>query len=213
MSWTWGDCGRGAWWPRPPVHGRAPPAPPASGRQTAVCSDGCGKNGAQSLRLMRKMLYLGDKTVLRPGPRGDWQGEERRQGGKEGRGRVPQGLSTCSPQHLPTLAGAGALRAGQAPPWPPRPPPGSCAPQDHPQHLFQLLSFLLAQGHLRPHRLLAGQEPGWDGQLGARCSRLAERWSNGAMMGWPGWQKEGPRSRWGGRERKQESGCFQVSPA
>lgn len=54
---------------------------------------------------MRKMLYLGDETVLRPGPRGDWQGEERRQGARRDRGRAPQGLSTCRPSVCPCWLG------------------------------------------------------------------------------------------------------------
>lgn len=80
----WSNCQRGAWRPCPPVHGRVPPAPPALGGHTAARSDGRRKNGAQSLCLMRKKLYLGAKRVLRPGPRGDWQGEERRWRGGQG---------------------------------------------------------------------------------------------------------------------------------
>ena len=52
---------------------------------------------------------MSDEEDAVSGPRGDWQGEERRRGeGREGQRMRPRGLSTLRPQHLPTRAGAGA---------------------------------------------------------------------------------------------------------
>ena len=203
----WSDCGRGAWRPCPPVHGRVPPAPPALGGHTAARSNGHRKNGAQNLCLMRKMLYLGAKRVLRPGPRGDCQGEERRRGeGREGQRMRPPGTEHAlspEPAHAGWGQSPGSRPSSSTAPHPT--PPGSCAPRDHPPPLLPPRSRAPATPQTPCRTAARVRRPA--GSSLQQTSRAMER------CGGAGWQREGPRSRWGEHGRKQELRCCQTPPA
>ena len=102
---------------------------------------------------------------------------------------------------LPTLtpAGAGAPGAGKAPPLPHRRPLAP-VPIGTTHGTFSTSSPSSSlTGHLRPGRLLGGQEPKRDGQVRGRCNRPGERWSDGGGLG-QGDSREGVRSRGNVRE-------------